>query len=319
MLHYIKPLKFFQKGNIDNPEIRSRADIMFIYDSCKSAIQACLDTKTFAIARLYNDEKTMGIHIHNCNEIYFSISGGKQFFIDNRVYEFEQGDIFFINQFESHYLSKADPTTHERIVLSIYPDYLKHFSTPNTDLNYCFTCRDNGFGHKITLSEEEKNRFLYYIHKLSEPKNFGQDILDQSVFLELMTCLNGIFISRCSRSPEDLSAAAKAASGRHHTQINEILSYINQHLAEDLTISILASHFYLSRSYLCKIFKDETGTTINRYITTKRIARAKALLAEGRSVAETSVMCGFGDYSNFLKTFTKIVGISPKKYSSYEH
>ncbi|MDE6591179.1 MAG: AraC family transcriptional regulator, partial [Oscillospiraceae bacterium] len=103
----------------------------------------------------------------------------------------------------------------------------------------------------------------------------------------------------------------------HHAQVDGILSYINQHLAEDLSIPMLASQFYLSGSYLCKIFKDATGTTINRYITAKRIARAKALLAEGHSVAETSSLCGFGDYSNFLKAFTRIVGISPKKYASY--
>lgn len=292
---------------------------MLIHDSCKSAIQACLETKTFAVARLYNDEKPMGIHIHDCNEIYFSISGGEQFLIDNRVYEFGQGDIFFINQFESHYLSKIDETNHERIVLSIHPDYLKRFSTAQTDLNRCFTYRENGFGHKLTLSEEEKSRFLYGIHKLSEHKDFGQDVLDQAAFLELMTYLNGIFLSRCTQTPKKLPDGAKATSERRHTQIDSILSYINQHLAEDITIAVLASHFYLSRSYLCKIFKDGTGTTINRYITAKRIARAKALLAKGHSVTETSVLCGFGDYSNFLKAFTKIVGISPKKYASYEH
>ena len=84
------------------------------------------------------------------------------------------------------------------------------------------------------------------------------------------------------------------------------------------TKTFAAAHFYLSSSYLCRIFKDETGTTINRYITAKRISRAKALLAEGYSVTETCGMCGFQDYSNFLKAFTKAVGISPKKYAMYE-
>lgn len=282
---------------------------MLIHDSCQSAIQSCLDSRMFAIARLYNDEKTMSIHIHDCYEIYFSISGGQQFLIDNRVYEFEPGDIFFINQFESHYLSKVDTTTHERVVVSIHPDYLRQFSTPQTDLNFCFTCRNAAFGHKLSLTGEERSQFLYFIHKFSEEQGFGQDVLDQAVFLEMMTFLNRAFISRMAQ----VSAPAPKA---HHSQIDEILSYINQHLAENLSIPMLASQFYLSSSYLCKIFKDTTGTTINRYITAKRISRAKALLAEGRPVAETSSLCGFGDYSNFLKSFTKVVGISPKKYAS---
>ena len=56
------------------------------------------------------------------------------------------------------------------------------------------------------LSEEEQKRFIYYIHKLSADKNFGQDIIDQAVFVELMAYLNGIFISRCSEK--------KTVSGR---------------------------------------------------------------------------------------------------------
>lgn len=93
---------------------------------------------------------------------------------------------------------------------------------------------------------------------------------------------------------------------------------MNQNLTQELTIQNLASHFYLSPSYLCKIFKSETGTTINRYITAKRITHAKALLAEGYSVTDVCPMCGFNDYSNFLKAFTKAVGISPKKYAQFE-
>ncbi|MCI8443131.1 MAG: AraC family transcriptional regulator [Provencibacterium sp.] len=290
---------------------------MQIHDSCRSAIEACLKTKSFAIARLYNDEKTMSIHIHDCNEVYFSISGGKQFLIDNRVYEFGPGDIFFINQFESHYLSQVDRMTHERVVMSIHPEYLKRFSTPQTDLGYCFSCRDTPFGHRVTLTEEERRRFTYYIHRLSENGEFGQDILDQAAFLELMTYLNRIFISHCSKGADTPSAAPEGHT--RHGQIDEILSYINQHLSEELSIPLLAAHFYLSGSYLCKIFKDSTGTTVNRYIIAKRISRAKALLMQGHSVAETGSLCGFRDYSNFLKAFTRIVGISPKKYASYEH
>lgn len=294
---------------------------MNIHNSCKAAIWSCLDTRTFAAAHLYNDEKTMSIHIHDCYEIYYSISGGKQFLIDNRFYDFRPGDIFFINQYESHYLSQVDCVTHERIVLSVYPDYLKQLSTKQTDLNYCFTCRDTAFGHKLSLSSEEQKRFLYYIHKLSEKKEFGQDILDRAAFLELMTFLNRIFLAR--REEERMSDISRAETAGGYNpgysgQIDAILSYVNQNLTEELTIRKLAAHFYLSSSYLCKIFKDETGTTINRYITAKRISRAKALLAEGYSVTETYAMCGFQDYSNFLKAFTKAVGISPKKYAMYE-
>ncbi len=290
---------------------------MLIYDSCQSAIESCAAARTFAVARLYSNEKTMEIHMHDYYEIYFSVSGGKQFLIDNRVYEFGPGDIFFINQFESHYLSKVDQTTHMRVVIFIHPEYLKQFSTRQTDLNYCFTYRDPVWGHKRSLREEERKRFLYYIHKLSEERGFGQDVLDQSVFLELITFLNSIFVSRCHEGQPCVRDEPRAVLKPRHCQIDQILDYINQNLTENLSIPGLAAHFYLSSSYLSKIFKDATGTTINQYITAKRISRAKILLAEGHPVAEACSLCGFGDYSNFLKSFTRAVGISPKKYASF--
>lgn len=289
---------------------------MEISNSCKEAISSCIENKNFAVAHLYNDEKPMNIHIHDCYEIYFSISGGRQFLIDNRFYNFAPGDIFFINQYESHYLSQIDHVRHERIIVSIYPEYLKGLSTALTNLNYCFSRRDTGFGHRLSLTQEEQKRFLYYIHRLSgNAGDFGADLMDQAVFLELMIFLTRCFLARCEK--EAAARTPRDASSSHHEQIDRILSYVNQNLTEDLGIQSLAEHFYISPSYLCKIFKDSTGTTINKYITAKRITRAKALLSEGRSVTDTCALCGFRDYSNFLKSFTRAVGISPKKYAQF--
>ena len=292
-------------------------NIMTIYDSCQPAIQSCLGTRTFALAWMYSDEKTMDMHIHDCYEIYFSISGGKQFLIDRRLYDVDPGNIFFINQFESHHLTQVDAAAHERIVISIHPEYLKRLSTTQTDLSYCFTCRDTPFGHKIMLSKEYQKRFTFFIHKLSESRDYGQDIIDRAVFQEMMACLNYIFISCCNGNME--MPATQMLTSAHYEEIDELLSFINQHLAEDLSMPVLASRLHFSSSYLRKLFKDATGTTITRYIIAKRISMAKLLLSDGHSVTETSILCGFQDYSNFLKTFTKMVGVSPKKYVSCEH
>lgn len=284
---------------------------MKIFTSCRDAIDTCIENQSFALAHLYSDEKPMSMHIHNSYELYFSISGGRQFLIDNRFYSIQPGDLFFINQYESHHLTQIDSQIHERIVLSIYPDFLKSLSSPRTDLDYCFSCRPENTGHKISLSEEEQKRFLYYIHKLSSIQGYGADLLEKAVFLELMVYLNHCF-SRCAGQ----DAVLEKPEG-YHAQVDEILAYIHRNIGQPLTIDTLAGHFFLSPSYLCRIFKSATGTTINKYITAKRIALAKSLLMEGHTVNETAELCGFNDYSNFLKAFTKAVGISPKKYARF--
>lgn len=270
-----------------------------------------MDSRSFAFAHLYNDEKAMDMHIHDCYEVYYSICGGKQFLIDDCFYEIRPGDLFLINQFESHYLSQIDSQTHERIVMSISPDYLKHLSTESTDLTRCFTFRGIDKPHRMHLTAQEQSRFLYYIHQLSSSDSFGQEILDKAVFMELMVFLNQFFDSRCSHTDQSLPSTSRSV------QVDAILSYINTHMQDDLSLEELSSQFYLSSSYICRIFKASTGTTINKYITAKRITLSKSLLSQGYSVGEACELCGFKDYSNYLKAFTKAVGISPKKYAQF--
>lgn len=280
------------------------------HTSCKESVESCLTGKYFAIAHLYNEEKTMNMHIHDCYEIYYSISGGRQFLIDNKFYTILPGDVFFINSYESHYLSEIDQMVHERIVISIHPDFVKAISTPKTDLNYCFSYREQGFSHRLALDKEQQQRFIYYIHKLTSPSGFGMDILERTAFMELLVFLNKAFYTQCQSDVVE-------ATYQYSQQVDEILDYINQNIDKPLSIDHLSKQFFLSESYICRIFKSATGTTINKYLTARRITRAKSLLAEGKSVNEVCESCGFQDYSNFLKAFTKAVGISPKKYAQY--
>lgn len=280
------------------------------YTSCKESVDSCINNKYFAIAHLYNEEKTMNMHIHDCYEIYYSISGGHQFLIDNKVYTIKPGDVFFINNYESHYLSQVDHAVHERIVISIHPDFIKSISTPVTDLNYCFLYRDAGFSHRIALDKEQQQRFIYFIHKITSTSGYGMDILEKTAFTELLVFLNKAFYTQTQTPVQDTSY-------QYSKQVDDILEYINQNIDKPLTIEHLAKEFYLSESYICRIFKATTGTTINKYLTARRISIAKSLLAQGNSVNEVSEKCGYQDYSNFLKAFTKAVGISPKKYANY--
>ena len=196
--------------------------------TCKEAIEHCMSTHTFAFAHLYGDEKIMDMHIHNCCEVYYSISGGKQFLIDHCLYDIRPGDLFLINQFESHHLTQIDQQTHERIILSIDPEYLSKLSTGVTNLGHCFSFRDTRMPHQIHLSPKEQNRFMYFIHELHDDGGMGEDLLDQAIFLELMVFLNRAFAARCT----DAAAPAPAPSSNYHAQVDAILSYINSHIGE---------------------------------------------------------------------------------------
>lgn len=277
--------------------------------SCKQAIDTCSATRTFAIAHLYKEEKTMDMHIHDCYEIYYSISGGKQFLIDQKFYAIKPGDIFVINQYESHKLTQVDSMVHERIVLSIHPEYAKRLSTSATNLDACFSDRSADFSHKISFNKEQQKRFLYLINKITNAEGYGQDVMEQSAFMEMMLMINAAVLA-----PHEVLSRTDSV---YNKQVDDILAYINQNIASPISIQQLAETFFLSESYICRIFKSSTGTTINKYINARRISIAKALLNDGDSVMEAYEKSGFTDYSNFFKTFTKAVGISPKKYAQF--
>lgn len=59
-------------------------------------------------------------------------------------------------------------------------------------------------------------------------------------------------------------------------------------------------------------FKKETGYTLHNYIMQKRIFKAKKLIDEGCPITKASLLCGFTDYSNFLRAYKKIFNASPK-------
>ncbi len=276
--------------------------------SCKQAMENCSSTETFAIAHLYKEEKTMDMHIHDCYEIYYSISGGRQFLIDNKFYTIDPGDLFIINQYESHKITQVDSMVHERIVLSIHPEYTRRLSTSQTNLDACFCDRPKDFCHRISLSREQQSRFLYFVNKITGADGYGHDILEQSAFMELMLLVNNA-LRTCHQTQ-----ASSGGYGYNH-QVDDILAYINANITSPVSIGQLAGEFFLSESYICRIFKAATGTTIGKYINARRISIAKSLLSDGASVTQAWEKSGFSDYSNFFKAFTKAVGISPKKYA----
>ncbi len=281
---------------------------MEIFARCTDAVAACQQSKRFAIAVLSDEEKPRSMHNHDCLEIYFSVSGGRQFFVDGRLYENCDGDLFVINQFETHKPVLVDGVHHERIVLCVAPEYPASLSTMETDLSACFYQRPPGFSHRVHLHHAERAQFLALINRCKGAQGYGADVVENTCFTELMLLIGSLYV------PERPVVSATESSHAGEL-VSSMLDYINQRIAEPLTIERMSEQFYLSRGYLCRLFKQETGATINKYIVARRISIAKRLLADGATVHEACEQSGFGDYAHFIRAFGQAVGISPKQYA----
>lgn len=102
---------------------------------------------------------------------------------------------------------------------------------------------------------------------------------------------------------------------KHADSIYKVEQYIKENYMKKITLNDIANHVYLSKAYLSKIFKEETGITLVNYINELRIKKSKTLLKDhSLSLADIAALTGFDDQSYFSKVFKSITGISPGKY-----
>lgn len=96
---------------------------------------------------------------------------------------------------------------------------------------------------------------------------------------------------------------------------NKIGNYLFEHISEKITLDELSDLCYMSKSNLCKRFKEETGLTINEFIVNKRLEEGKRLLKQSnKSIATIAFYLGFSSQAHFSKAFKDAYNISPIKY-----
>lgn len=95
----------------------------------------------------------------------------------------------------------------------------------------------------------------------------------------------------------------------------QIVSYIDFHYTEELSLAYFARMFNLSKTYLSDLFRKETGTTLTDFIHQVRMRRAIVLLnASTLPITAVATACGYNDINYFIRRFKKTYGLSPKQY-----
>lgn len=109
----------------------------------------------------------------------------------------------------------------------------------------------------------------------------------------------------------DQSVDIKFPTSAPTTWSDKAIQYIEKNISQGFSIKEIAQALFIHEKYLCKIFKILTDMTVNCYIILRRIGEAKRLLYGGASVKDACSNSSFNDYSNFIRTLKKEVGVSP--------
>ncbi len=101
--------------------------------------------------------------------------------------------------------------------------------------------------------------------------------------------------------------------------VKKAVKYINEHFAEEITASALSAYLKISKGYLHKLIRQETGKTLVEMINEARVGRAMSMLKNtALPVIDIAVECGFNNRQNFYHAFKKLVGKSVGEYRADE-
>lgn len=96
--------------------------------------------------------------------------------------------------------------------------------------------------------------------------------------------------------------------------LDNVVSYIESHLNEKITLADTAQRFYVSESTIGQTFQKKMHVSFYHYVTQRRLIAAKSLVLEEPNLETLSEKVGFSDYSTFYRAFKKEFGISPREY-----
>jgi AraC-like DNA-binding protein len=248
-------------------------------------------------------------HYHDFNKIIIFISGDVTYIIEGKSYKLKPWDILLVGRNDLHRPIISTDAPYARMILWLNPLFLEQHNKDNSNLLSCFQLASERKLNLIRLNNMQINSLKENLTALEteiQDIDFGSTILKNALFLQFMVKINRLYRRMdINKELEDI---------KYDPRIEDILSFINSNLDKDLSIDMISKEFYLNKYYLMHLFKEETGYTLYSYIQKKRIIKASDLIKSGMLSGDVCSLCGFGDYSSFVRAFKKEFQLSPKQY-----
>lgn len=247
---------------------------------------------------------------HPQYEIFLLLEGDVTMLINSQRYMIKNGALVLLTSRDLHISMNNAPRTYKRITVMFDPHAIRQFNTEHTNLLDCFSIAASRQRNILYLSAEQIQTVQTLADQIltnGRSDRFGDDITVLTSLLSLLIFINRLYRSHLPKiAPLPLTPI-----------IREIVDYVDSHIDEELSVQSLCHHFSYSVAYISAQFSKQMGLPLKQFIITKKIALAKQLLAESLSVTQVYERCGFGDYSNFIRTFKKTVGVSPLQWQKW--
>ncbi len=236
------------------------------------------------------------VNWHNDVELIFCIKGELDIRINDEMCKGYPGNIYVFNSQVMH--NVTSDTYGAYMVLIISEDFC----------NKCFIdITKTQFRPFIEFDPDIEQGFLL-LEKHFQTLDTERAIGVTKAVSDILYVLYTKFLS--PQSPERL---AKSTS---RDRVKTIITYLNRHYDENITLDLLVTLVNLNKYQLIKEFKRDTGLTVLQYLNMIRCRAAKNMMKDGMLASEAAYQCGFTTPSYFSKVFTKIMGKPPSYYTT---
>ncbi len=243
-------------------------------------------------------------HFHSAVEIVYTIEGCVYYEVENRKYEILKDEILIIPPGVEHSLS-MDAESKRHLIL-FEPDQV--FSMGDIKLLM------KGFQqvfhlHDKSRTHEEVRELLDKMIRIYQEQDLMWNSACYSLLLQMYVTLGQNYLSGL------LPAKPKGQEKGNAAIITGMMTYINNHYQEELTLDQAAEAAGFSKFYFSRFFKIQTGYTFHEFLCQKRLQAAMEMLIHtGKPIRQVAEESGFGSVATFNRIFREYKNCTPTQY-----
>ena len=241
------------------------------------------------------------LHSHPHYEIYFLCKGSRSFFLSNAFYKVEAPVVIVI---PPHVMHKTEGGPYERINVYLSDDLLDE-----SERKFLSSCSS-------ILSfelENSKKNMLFSLFRPFLEETDKEDLLKKKYSLSFAKTF--LYILQSSTLTPLSYAPSISKNNTNKNLILDIVSYINTHFQENITLESLKNKFFISKNTLCKNFQQVMHCSVMEYCSAARLNEAKhLLLTTTKSIEDIADLCGYSSANYFSLLFKSKTGLAPSTY-----
>lgn len=233
--------------------------------------------------------------IHNAFEILFVIKGSLIYTTNKRTYYVSENSIILTRSGAYHRLNLNDCDTYERYNILFDESIIMPSCLAKLPEELDILVPKNP---AFFLSLFQKFDFYCEVFTDAELSRLISNLVEEIFFN----------IVHLSANPENHIYNTAFSAPPLLVAVTE---YIEKNISAAFSVESLCREFYISKSYLLKLFRDHLHLSPQQYMLSRRMIRAQNLLRSGKKPTELFTACGFSDYSTFYRSYKRFWGYAP--------